>query len=104
MLQQPVQLQALRLRELHLWKRRATMSLFAWLKSKTTAEKLIVKALVDFEEGDQKDALGDLLAGLRELAAGTKADVVLFNLQTRLANLNFIPTPPAPAVATTTTK
>ena len=69
------------------------MSLISWIKSKSAAEKLIAKALIDFEEGDQKDALGDLIAGLRGFAAGTKADVVLANMQTRLANFNMIPTP-----------
>ena len=73
------------------------MSLISWLKSKSAAETLIAKALVDFEEGDQKDALGDLIAGLRGFAAGTKADVVLANIQTRLANYNMIPAL-APAV------
>jgi hypothetical protein len=86
-----------------MWERRATMSLISWLKSESAAEKLIAKALVDFERGDQKDALGELFAGLRGLAAGTKADVVLANIQTRLANFNMIPLPtPAPAAATAT--
>jgi hypothetical protein len=104
--QQPLQLQTLRLRPLHLWERRATMSLISWLKSKSAAERLIVKALVDFEEGDQKDALGDLIAGLRGFASGTKADVVLANIQTRLANFNMIPilTPATATPATTATK
>jgi hypothetical protein len=70
------------------------MGLLAWIKKKSHAESLIAEALVEFAEGDQKEALGDLLQGLIEMAEGTKASVVLFNLQTRMANFNLI-NPPA---------
>jgi hypothetical protein len=74
------------------------MGLLGWMKKESAGEKLLAKALVEFAEGDQKDALGDLLQGLIDMADGTKASVPLYNLQTRLANFNLIPAP-APAVA-----
>jgi hypothetical protein len=69
------------------------MGLLAWIKKRTHAESLIAAALVEFAEGDQKEALGNLLQGLIEMAAGTNASVVLYNLQTRMANFNLIPHP-----------
>ena len=69
------------------------MSLISWLKSKSAAETLIAKAAGRFRGRQiRKDALGDLISrACGDSAAGTKADVVLANIQTRLANYNMIP-------------
>lgn len=65
--------------------------LLAWLKKESHAEKLIANAIVDFAQGNQRAALGDLLQGILELAGGTQAEAAVFNLQTRLASYNLIP-------------
>ena len=67
------------------------MGLLAWLKRNVTGEKLVAKALVEFAEGDSKDALGDLVQGLIDLADGTKAEKPLLTIQSRLATFNLIP-------------
>ena len=71
------------------------MGMFAWLKKETAAEALIARALVEFAEGDQRDALGDLMQGLIDLAEGTRASLVLGNLRTRLVTFNLIAPPAA---------
>ncbi len=69
------------------------MGILAWIKKQTKAEALIARALVEFAEGDQRDALGDLMEGLIELAEPTRAAQVLVNLRARLATYNLIPQP-----------
>jgi hypothetical protein len=71
------------------------MGLLAWIKKESAGEKLVARALVEFAEGDSKDALGDLVQGLIDMADGTKAEPALLAIQSRMAAFNLIG-PPAP--------
>ncbi|HEV8061457.1 MAG TPA: hypothetical protein VGP68_16380 [Gemmataceae bacterium] len=72
------------------------MGVLSWVKKESAAEKLIAKALVEFAQGDSKDALGNLVQGVVDIANGTKAEAPLAVIQAKLAANGLIPTP-APA-------
>jgi hypothetical protein len=96
-----VQLQSLHLHKLRM-QRSEVMGVFSWIKKESAAEKLIAKALVEFAEGDSKDALANLVQGVVEIADGTKAEAPLVALQTKLIALGAIPAGMAiPATVTT---
>ncbi len=72
------------------------MGVLSWVKKESAAEKLIAKALVEFTQGDSKDALGNLVQGVVDIADGTKAEAPLAAIQVKLALNGLIP-PLAPA-------
>ncbi len=69
------------------------MQVLNWLWSKSSAEKLLAKALLHFEQGDPKDALANLLDGLIGLAGTGKAGVELTKIKAEAVQFGMIPAP-----------
>lgn len=64
-----------------------------WFRRHTAGELLILKAIEEFAVRDYKTALGNLLAGLEDLAEGTAALGEIQFLRIKLGALGVIPPP-----------